>query len=150
MSLQAKTAAKTSRLNIFHTTKRQVCACQGPRDEERGRNRDRARIERADGSGRWKDNNAAESSLCNEARSSAGYAWNALPVEHTRGGRVYGKWPKEWGWVRKTAVSRRQMSKYPARVKCLTFWLRPQQMRCTAEGEREERAGTDAARDLQP
>lgn len=31
MSLQAKTAAKTSRLNIFHTTKRQVCACQVPR-----------------------------------------------------------------------------------------------------------------------
>lgn len=83
MSLQAKTAAKTSRLNIFHTTKRQVCACQGPGDGERDRNRDRdrARIERADGSGRWKDNNAAESSLCNEARSSAGYAWNALPAE---------------------------------------------------------------------
>lgn len=33
MSLQAKTAAKTSRLNIFHTTKRQVCACQGPRGQ---------------------------------------------------------------------------------------------------------------------
>lgn len=133
MSLQAKTAAKTSRLNIFHTTKRQVCACQVPRAkglrqmEVDGKITTRPSLRNGARSSAW---------ICVECAACRVQKAATRGVEARRTASGGGEGFKDWGWVRKTAVSRRQMSKYPARVKCLTFWLRPQQMHRIECGER--------------